>query len=133
MLFGHLIGADETHAFAPQTYIDAENRLKNDDFFMDHYTPQLYESAGVQEEYFDLRPLLAAGSGNTDHYIHYSREHRIDDVHAQHVAGLPRIFYREYSEGGHRIARHIRDAGLLPGILRDALEGRTVRADVCGC
>ena len=131
MLFGYLIGADETHAFAPQCYIDIDNRLKNNDFFMDHYLEPMYESPYTQKNYFDLKPLFESKANTTTkHFIHFARKQHIDVLNAEHLKGQPGVYFREYQDGGHQIARHLRTHGQLDVIFEDAIAGRTEAKDI---
>ena len=130
MLFGHLINADEVHAFAPRTYVDVDNRLKYDDFYMDQYVENLYGYELAQKEYFDLRTVFEArDNGRTNYFIHYTREIRNDCVNADHLLGVSRVYRHEYQEGAHRIARALRDNGHLDTLLDTALHGETPAED----
>ncbi|MEQ1930959.1 MAG: hypothetical protein ABL957_10590 [Parvularculaceae bacterium] len=126
MLFGHLLGADEVHAFSPRTYIDIDNRLENDDFFMDDRMEEIYAAADAQPEYFDLKPLLAAApDSKTTYCVHFAPDRRIDPIHARRVAGAPNVKLYEYDGGGHQLARLLRNDGRLVEIIGAAIAGRT--------
>jgi pimeloyl-ACP methyl ester carboxylesterase len=129
LLFGHLLGVDETHAFSPRSYIDIDNRLSNDDFFMDDRLLEIYASPRAQPEYFDLRPLLCNSNGGTMHYIHYAEERRLDLAHVAHLAGAPNVELLKYDRGGHRLARLLRDDGRLERIIAQAIAGTTGAPD----
>ena len=124
ILFGHLLGADEVHAIAPRTYVDIDNRLKYDDFFMDEYVEALYAAPDIQREYFDLRAVLSEGS-SARCFVHFARDRRIDVANARHLEGVANVFLLEYDRGGHQLARTLRDSGRLHAILEDAIGGRT--------
>lgn len=126
MLYGHLLGADEAHAFSPRTYIDVDNRLKHDDFFMDDRLPEIYESAEAQPQYFDLLPLLSnEPNKKTKFYIHYAEERRLDLAHVAHLADAPQVELLKYDRGGHRLARLLRDDGRLERVITEAIEDST--------
>lgn len=126
LLFGYLLGVDEVHAFAPRTYVDIDNRLKNDDFRMDEFIEDLYRSPRAQPEYFDLRPLFHSGRNpKTRFYIHFAADSRLDVANAAHLADAPNVFLVAYESGGHQIARALRENGALEAIIADALADRT--------
>lgn len=122
ILFGGLLGVDEVHAIAPRTYVDIDNRIKNDDFFMDEFIDSLYSDPHAQPEYFDLRNVLAAQPATaTRYFIHYSADRRIDVANARHLDGLPGVELIEYDYGGHQLGRVLRDNGKLATILANAV------------
>lgn len=122
LIHGWLLELDEVHAIAPQSYIDVDNRLANDDFFMDEQVANIYETDCAQHEYFDLVPLFS-GTPNIRSriHIHYCRNHRLDALHARRLEGLAGVTLHDYEEGGHRLTPKLTKDGTLDRILETAL------------
>ncbi|ADM09547.1 hypothetical protein PB2503_07449 [Parvularcula bermudensis HTCC2503] len=130
MLLGYLMGVDEVQAIAPQTYIDVDNRLANDDFTMDDYIANVYNDPHAELDLLDMKPLFEQGSNkHTKFFIHYSRAHRIDTVCAERMMGLPNVYFREYKKGGHQIARYMQRDGRLDQLVLDAIHRKSVEKD----
>lgn len=125
-MYGCLMQADEVHSFAGQSFIDIENRLKYNDFYMDEYLPDVY-AGNTQKEYFDLRPTLMARSTEqaTKYFAHYSTKQAHDVVNAEHIQGIPNVHLWKYIEGGHQIARHLKSLGKLDGLFDGMINGTT--------
>lgn len=122
LLLGWLLEADEVHAVTPQTYIDFENRLKNDDFLGEDFLEDLYQNPRSRIDYFDLRPLLESTPEiRTQFHIYYCEKHRIDTCHAMHLQGLPGVVLHPYEEGAHRLSMHLARSGELQQIIMSAL------------
>lgn len=120
--FGALLGADEVHAFAPQTAIDRRHRLR----WMDirwplemHHVRRVRASA----EILDLRRLLRVHPGPAVH-VHHDTAHGRDRRHAEHLRSSPGVTLHGYPAGGHRLVADLRDDGRLDAILVDAIGGR---------
>lgn len=122
LIHGWLLELDEVHAIAPQSYIDVDNRLANDDFFMDEQVANIYETDCAQHEYFDLVPLFAGTPTIRSRiHIHYCRNHRLDALHARRLEGLAGVTLHDYEEGGHRLTPKLTKDGTLDRILETAL------------
>ena len=86
LLFGHLLGADKVHAFGPQTVL-----LPGE--FQDHTvetSPLQQLSLSEEDDFRDLRKLLATHNGKTSYNIHIGRD-RCDELHAQALENLPGV------------------------------------------
>ena len=122
--FGVRCRVDEVHAFSPQTAIDRSHRARWLDV---RWLPQMFHVRrlrGIDPSELDLRRLLEArGDGGPAIHVHYCARHRWDRLHAEHLAGLPRVQLHRYEEGGHRLVRVLRDSGRLRELLTDALAG----------
>ncbi|MEQ1931118.1 MAG: hypothetical protein ABL957_11415 [Parvularculaceae bacterium] len=123
LIHGWLLEIDEIHAIAPQSYIDIENRLANDDFFMEEQVANIYETDFAQPEYFDLKPLFDSTPDiRTKMHIHYCRNHRLDSLHALRLEGSPGVSMHDYEEGGHRLAPKMTKDGVIDTIIEKAFD-----------
>lgn len=119
LLFGNLLGADEVHAFSPQTFISLSRRIWYRDHRWQRYVLKLHCSAACLEV-CDLRPLLARPSRQTRKFVYYAKDSRLDKLHALRLAGLPGVEFRAFDEGSHRLVTALRDSGDLRRILEGA-------------
>lgn len=122
LLLGWLLAADEVHAVTPQTYLDTDNRLKNDDFLGDDFMEEMYLNERSRIDYFDLRPLIeSTPDTETKYHIYYCDKHRIDTCHAQHLQGVSGVELHNYESGAHRLSMHMARSGELERVLKQAL------------
>jgi len=119
LLFGNLLGADEVHAFSPQTFISLSRRIWYRDHRWQRYVLKLHCSAACLEV-CDLRPLLARPSRQTRKFVYYAKDSRLDKLHALRLAELPGVEFRAFDEGSHRLVTALRDSGDLRRILEGA-------------
>jgi hypothetical protein len=121
ILFGWLVGVDEVHAFAPQTFISRTLRLA----YWDRRGRAIYRdmrrTPGLKGDYFDLKRVLLAEPRRTVLHLHFAKGHRLDRVHCQRLAGLPNVVLHPYDSESHRLIKQLRDDGRLKSILCDAL------------
>jgi hypothetical protein len=125
LLFGAWCGADETIAFSPQTFIDADNRQLSGDNRWQEQIDALHASAGSRDVFLDLLTVLPYHSGKTRHHIHVSTDDQLDMIHAQHLAGCPGVDVIQHADGGHRLVKTLRDRGLLKPLMLQALSAST--------
>lgn len=116
MLFASLIGNVRAVAFAPQTFIGPWKRLRVRDKRWKGRIRRTYLRTLTSEKFYDLSKLTDAKPWRAD--ILVAKDHRLDMIHARHVADLPQVTVHEYPEGGHNLVKHLRDLGELPRILR---------------
>lgn len=117
--FGALAGADEVHAFSPQTAIDRAHRARwLDGRWMGrmHQVRRLPSGTGP----LDLSPLVRERPGPAIH-LHYCGSHGRDARHAGHLTGLPGVTPHAHEGDGHRLVRDLRDRGDLARILARAV------------
>ena len=119
LLFGALLQTGEVHAFAPQTFLSPWKRFRCGDGRWRRRIWKIYLSADGRR-YLDLRPPMRL-AGQTQFHIYFSPEHRLDSVHARHLAGLPNVFLHDHVEGGHQLIKVLRDNGTLQQIIARAL------------
>lgn len=130
LLFGHLLQADEVHAFAPKTFIDPVKRIIHRDTPR-HATPtwrQLFFYG--QRKYFDLKPVLRqARSNKRNFHLYYSSAHPIDCLHATRMKSLPGIHLHAYHYGHHNLIRNLKHNGELGQIIERAIQ---IAGCLCG-
>jgi len=117
--FGALLGADEVHAFSPQTAIDRPHRVR----WLDARWPgrmRAVRRLPPATEPLDLAPLLHACPGPQVH-VHFCGSHGRDARHARHLRNVPGVTLHPYEGDGHRLVRDLRDRGELARILTEAV------------
>ena len=115
--FGMLCGADEVHAFSPQTFLGRAGRALARDLRWRR------ELTGVLRRPPDLTRALREWPGPG--HVHFDATHRLDRLHAERLRALPGIHLHAYEGGEHAVVRSLRDDGRLGAILVSALQGRT--------
>jgi pimeloyl-ACP methyl ester carboxylesterase len=125
MLFGHLLGADAVHAFAPQTcllpdYVKKHRRLDRQEK-VEAYD-RLWASREAEWDWFDLNAVLEHHNGRTTYFVHHCEDSESDRSAAAWVAEREGVMTCTYPCGGHGVARHIAKERLLYNILRPDLE-----------
>lgn len=119
LIIGSLLEA-EVHSIAPQTFVDAANRIEYRDLFKDDKVPLLYENPDVCAQYFDVKPLLEnAPNGRSVYHVHYPQEPEHDRVHAERLTGLPGVELHCYEKGGHTLASYLTRDGTLDRIIQE--------------
>lgn len=122
LLFGRLLGAEEVHAFGPQTFIGPGLRLRHLDHRWGRLWTSLMLSGRYQPRYGDLyRVFKRTPSPGSRVVVHYCDSDRFDDAHARRLGRHPDVELRRYDEGGHFIVKHLRDSGRLQPLLRELL------------
>ncbi len=128
LLFGHLLGADVVHAFAPITNIDPahiravgieERLLRHADVIdrLDALPPTV-------RRYFDLRQVLGEGNGRTRFHLHACARSPIEMRRAQHLEGLPGVAVHRHPCDGHGVVGWLaRNERLLPILRGDTAQG----------
>ena len=127
MLFGSMLDVDEVLAFAPQSFIDVENRRRKRDRRWPEQMKRAQALAGGRAE--DLLPILAEYRGSMRVRILYSRKHRLDRVHAERLESVPCVELRAFRAGGHGLIKALRDDGTLHDVLAGALTGASAHDD----
>lgn len=118
IVVGVLINADVVHAFSPQTFLDEKNR----NLHKDHRWPDQIAAipSSTSNKYTDLSIFFEKSQAASKIHIYYSRDERIDVIHAMHVSA-DNIFRLPYSGGGHQLVQQLKKAGELHRILRNSL------------
>lgn len=133
ILFGHYLNVDEVHAFSPLSFIGRVKRF----IHRDTRHPQSHIDAAkaprAMKKLFDLKDVLnKENEAKTNYHIHYSPEHRLDNLHAIRIANKTNVKLHPHSGiGKHsKMIRSLRDSGDLEKILVKALEAGQSRQEV---
>lgn len=121
IVYGTLIGAEEVHAFSPQTVLTRATRAA----WLDaRWLPEMHHVRrlrGLDPDLLDLDRFLSARDRLPSIHVHYCEDHRLDRRHAERLRHVPRVRLHPYREGGHALVAVLRDAGELRSILEGAL------------
>lgn len=123
ILLATLIGAGEAIAFAPQTFIDPQNRLRHWDMRWPRQILGTYIHSAFRHHIWDLQPLLQQSAGSPKISIFVSMDDRLDYIHAMRVNGLPGVHVHEFQGGGHKVVKMLKNQGKLPEIMSGRYAG----------
>jgi hypothetical protein len=116
LLFGLLLEVDEVHAFGPQTFIDARNRLLNFDFRWRKEISNVLKD-DRSKKYLDLKDVFASSTQTkTKFLIYYDSQFRLDRIHAARMK-FKNVRLVDYKGGGHSLIKTLRDNGELDKII----------------
>ncbi|MCW4040644.1 MAG: hypothetical protein NWE83_07825 [Candidatus Bathyarchaeota archaeon] len=112
ILFGSLLSAVVVHAFSPQTFLNAGQKLLHLDPSFHHYTRKMYATS-TETRYFDLNHLTP--NPKTQFVVHYRASVRRERIHAFHLTfnNVVRVAY----DSDTTPVRILRDQGLLIDVL----------------
>ncbi|WP_269542164.1 hypothetical protein [Cerasicoccus fimbriatus] len=116
LLFGHLLKADVSVAFAPYTNLRPEAfeaRGKASSYIGRHIQRLIDGSPLLVPEYLDLRPLLEYYNGKTKFLVHVGRGCLQDVTRARHLQGLPGVRVYEHRFNYHVIDGYLTECGHL--------------------
>jgi hypothetical protein len=122
ILFSSLIGAGEVIAFAPQTFISPLLRLRHQDRRWRKQILNTYMKSFWKPRVWDLRPLLTSSGHEKKISVLVSKAHRLDHIHACHIADVPGVKLHEFNSGGHAVVKLLRDQGKLHAIMSGTYE-----------
>lgn len=119
IVIGELIEADVVLSFAPQTFLDAENRAK----FFDNRWPEQIAALpkNIDEKYLNLNLFFKNKTTKTKIELFFSLDERIDVAHIQLIKDYPFVDIYPFIEGGHQLVQKLRKSGDLYRILRNHL------------
>lgn len=121
ILFGSMLGVKTVISFAPQTFIDQWNRLAALDLRWRRQLKRVHQ-AETEGTYLDLKKHLERQNyPDTEIFIFYSRDYRLDRVHAERLKGSKNVHLRPLPGGDHSIVKTIRDSGELQRLVSNAL------------
>ena len=126
LLFGCLMGADEAHAFAGQSFLPTRRGRLLPKAIWKRKWPvlrkhwELISDRTLDRTYFDLKPLLRESGERTLYHVYYSTENQKDVIHAQHLSDLDNVQLHIRSDSGHFVARGMKKSGELDRVLRRA-------------
>jgi hypothetical protein len=124
LLFGHLLGVDEIHAFSPKTFIDPIERLKARDvppgFQLRDWWWLIRRG---ERKYFDLKDVLSQSpSCKPTVHVYYSAHHRIDRLHANRIESVGGIHAHAHPHRRHGLIQLMKKSGELAEILERAVQ-----------
>ncbi|MFN2138073.1 MAG: hypothetical protein ACK2UK_19110 [Candidatus Promineifilaceae bacterium] len=126
LLFGHMLQADEVHAFSPQSFLPSRQGRHLWKAMLARSWPLLRKQAMLRldrqldRRYFDLRPLLS-DDHSTEYHVYFGMDNELDLAHGRHLAGLATVHLHAFENVGHHVARHLRSTGELDRILLKAM------------
>jgi hypothetical protein len=116
LLFGALLDAHATHAFAPHTLLSDTKGVRHRE-----------ELRGVQEafpgDYFDLKKVLGSAVCSGDFHLYHDSTDRRDTRQANHLKELPNVYLHPFKGGGHNLIKYLKAAGELEKLVSSALDG----------
>jgi hypothetical protein len=122
LLFGHVLKADEVHAFNPLTVLTPLRRIVLRDVVSWKPALALLCDYKAQRRYFDLKKVLSASPGTERHFhVYYSAHRRSDRFHATRVRSVPGIHLHPYQHGEHDLILTLKRSGELSQIVERAI------------
>jgi hypothetical protein len=120
LLLGALLGVDRVLAFSPQTFVGRGRRMLHRDRRWPKEIAEMRRSPALSSAYLDLKPVLRdAPASRFD--IYFGSGNRLDRLHARRVRAIPGVSIHAQKTDSHGVQRQMRDAGLLDGVLREAM------------
>jgi hypothetical protein len=119
LLYGTLIQADVVMTFSPQTFVNRFRRLIYWDTRWKDRISEIYRGDKSNRNYLDLRPLVKNYIGSVQ--LFFDANHRLDSIHAKRL-DFKNVTYFPSSEGGHTLAKHLKDSGKLKEYLENILQ-----------
>lgn len=122
LLFGHILKADEVHAFNPLTFLNPIRRIVLRDVLSWKPTLTLLYAYRAQRKYYDLKKVLSKSPSTPRHFhIYFSANRRSDRLHATRIKSIPGIHLHPYQYGQHNLVRMLKKSGELSQIVDLAL------------
>ncbi|HXS34976.1 MAG TPA: hypothetical protein VN758_14540 [Solirubrobacterales bacterium] len=123
ILFSSIVPAHKVVAFAPQTFIDPDQRAAHGDTRWAPATAALREAGGPEMRYADLLPLLERLPGDRPSIdVHYSNQSDLDILHAVRLAAVPGVELIPHPSPGHNVPAYLKRREHLPVLIADSLE-----------
>jgi len=116
LLFCARAGVGRAIAFAPQTFVSAEQRELHGDTRWAPNIARLHENL-TGDEVLDLGPFVRDVNPGVEADVYVGSDDPLDLAHVEALSGLPNIVVHKVEVGGHAIVRALRDAGELVAIL----------------
>ena len=121
LLIGKLLAVHKVVAFAPQIFLDKNNR---DKYSEDRWASSLAKlsTQNIKKEYLDLNLLYKSKSDTTtDIEIHYAKNVELDVKHIEHLEDKS-VNKIKYDIDSHYVSIYLRDTNQLDNIIKGALE-----------
>ena len=122
ILFACLVAVDEALVFAPQTFIDPEQRAAAGDTRWPRPTQWVLQC--LDRRYADLRAVMNArirADPRPHVALHYAANDELDTLHAQHLVDLPSVELIPHDDARHGLPSHLKQLGRLEPIIAGAL------------
>ena len=121
LLIGKLLNVQKVVAFAPQTFLDKNNReLYNEDRWINSLDKLVTQT--IKKEYLDLNLLYKLQDNNTTNVeIHYAKNVELDVKHLDHLENKS-INKIGYDINSHYVSIYLRDTKQLDDIIKGALQ-----------
>lgn len=116
LMFSAMLKTGRVIAFAPQTFIDAEQRMAHRDSRWAEQITALHQ-APRPDDILSLRPWIETKYPSLRASIHVPAKDRLDRQHAEKLRGLEAVEIRSYDFGGHGLVKELRESGALADIL----------------
>lgn len=127
MLFGDRLGADATHAFAPQTFVSPGSRTRRREHRWQQELDGLIASGRFDARFGDLAEALPLGPNSTEHNLWYSPVEASDVPHAAVAAAIPGVVLHCIPEGGHLVVKWLKQHDYLTSVISASLDGQPAR------
>lgn len=123
LLFGHILGADEVHAFSPKIFIDPIKRIINNDFPPITSISHLFSLyLHGQRKYFDLKKVfLSSVPQKGDFHLYFAENNKIDLLQASRMKSIPGIHLHPFQYDQHNLIRILKQSGKLRKLIEQAI------------
>lgn len=120
LLFGHLLGADEVHAFSPLVRLSRAGRARMGDVRWALVLDHVRAFGALDSRYADLPELFEREPPRSALHVHYATDEELDTVNAQAMDGQAQL-HPDDGGGGHGFVRRLKEDGQLTRRLVGAL------------
>ena len=115
VLFGTRLRVDKVLAFSPQSFIDRKNRILYRDFRWKDEIKNMRRSRVNTEDLKNTLKFTPPDTTKID--VYFSRNHRLDRIHAKRLTGITNVSIYPKDENGHNLVKNMRSSGELEKIL----------------
>jgi hypothetical protein len=124
LLTGYVIHATDIIAFAPQIFLDEDNRKKYSDKRWSSMLKKL--PSDVKPEYMDLAKLFQMKTNTKSRIqIHYASRLLLDKYHIEHLGDHTNVKLFAYDVDDHYISIYLDKFGRLNPIVLDVLQQKS--------
>lgn len=114
LIFGILIRANVVHAFSPHTNLNQLKLIRNK-------TKMINVHNNYTNEYFDIKKVMKSHKGLGMFNLYFDSANMMDSKNARYLKWFRNVTLHSFAEGGHQIARVLRDSGELRNIIISSL------------
>ncbi|HEX6574419.1 MAG TPA: hypothetical protein VF042_05560 [Gemmatimonadaceae bacterium] len=125
ILFGHLLGVDRVHAFAPTILGSVALSIRHGDW------PNVLQRSAPRHlllelthpwlwKYLDLPTLMKEWNGRTEFTIHVCRERADDMTRVERLRGIPHVSIEAHPCSTHQVAKYLVRSGRLIDIFESS-------------